>query len=423
MSCQIDFSSNETIEWKIDPNILDKKCEDGGTSIHEAMSANCEYAGTFTMKFVNKKVCDEIGCKIGKSSEASLKRMNKGDTSSVKTSDGYCNFHTHPFSCYSGEKTVWGWPSGEDMSASVGFVMRGNLFHLVFTMEGIYCIQTNPNFMNILNDDKLLKKKFPKEDPSFIRGIVVCLIESYFKSTHGHRGVGYNIREHENKNKCICTPQDWVTFANKFKFKNFTEKKNTCSDNIKCNGVPTYSQEDKTDTLSFDEYFSVYGFDMRTMDKKGSCYDLTENYSEDKIHKIVKKHLNSIVKLFNSENTITNNPKDKWKQGQWFKVSFFPNEFKIHNDFVPFDEWLNYMCDEPGSVSESIHSFWKDCITKKNGAAFQFSKQYPVKVVFRTVKNKEDCTLSEKDNQLKKRSIQKYGNKKVSAFGNNKRKR
>ena len=55
-----------------------------------------------------------------------------GASDSVQAPEGIANFHTHPISCYVGEGTVWGWPSGEDIRETFLFGMKGSVVHLVF---------------------------------------------------------------------------------------------------------------------------------------------------------------------------------------------------------------------------------------------------------------------------------------------------
>jgi hypothetical protein len=104
---------------------------------------------------------------------------NKGDAESVYTPNNVINFHTHPVSAYNGGYTVWGWPSGEDVRETLKFAMAGNKAHLVFTVEGLYTIQISPC--------KLIKLKQLLDSEE--RGILIFLIEEYFKCIHNFRCV------------------------------------------------------------------------------------------------------------------------------------------------------------------------------------------------------------------------------------------
>ena len=102
---------------------------------------------------------------------------NEGDSDSVYTPNSVINYHTHPVHCYTDAKTAFGSPSGEDYRETVKFALAGNKAHIVFTVEGLYIIQISPckikRMKEILTDRQ--------------RGILVFLIEEYFKTTHGFR--------------------------------------------------------------------------------------------------------------------------------------------------------------------------------------------------------------------------------------------
>lgn len=101
-----------------------------------------EYAGTITFEDTNcrkvngDKVCD----KMYKNSS-----LKKGNGDSVSTPLAVVNFHTHPKICYINENVIYGWPSGEDMRECINFAKKGNLIHLIMSMEGTYSIVTTIN--------------------------------------------------------------------------------------------------------------------------------------------------------------------------------------------------------------------------------------------------------------------------------------
>lgn len=85
-------------------------------------------------------------------------KINKGNKDSVLTPDGIINFHTHPKSCYDRERVIFGWPSGEDMFQIINFSKRGNLLHIIFTLEGAYIINSLENINT--SDNKKLEEVF-----------------------------------------------------------------------------------------------------------------------------------------------------------------------------------------------------------------------------------------------------------------------
>ena len=205
--CEFDLNSSKKIKWIIDTSEIYNLCRKQKINIHDALFKKVEYAGNFEMHQISdRKKCTSLtNCTFDKVNRIKMGSMNKGSTSSVKTKHGYCNFHTHPIICYEGmgnpeDATIWGWPSGEDMREAIMFLTRGNIIHLIFTLEGIYAIQVNPYFVNILLNDKYFNDKKLGEKR---RGMVVSLIENYFKSTHGYRNVDYNTNICRNNQKCL----------------------------------------------------------------------------------------------------------------------------------------------------------------------------------------------------------------------------
>jgi hypothetical protein len=137
---------------------------------------------------------------------------NKGTSDSVYTPNNVINFHTHPVSAYNSGNTVWGWPSGEDIRETIKFALTGNKAHLVFTVEGLYTIQISPCKLNklktLLNDHE--------------RGIVIFLIEEYFKCTHNFRCVPEVNKL--NTNKIKITPYSFIDLANNFSLNNILKE-------------------------------------------------------------------------------------------------------------------------------------------------------------------------------------------------------
>ena len=138
---------------------------------------------------------------------------NKGDADSVYTPNNVINFHTHPISAYKQGETVWGWPSGEDIRETIKFALAGNKAHLVFTVEGLYTIQISPckikKMQNLLSSEE--------------RGILIFLVEEYFKTTHNFRGIE-EVKSLGSKNIEI-TPYSYVDFINNFDISNLVSSK------------------------------------------------------------------------------------------------------------------------------------------------------------------------------------------------------
>ena len=105
---------------------------------------------------------------------SSLKFKN-GKNDSVMTPLAVVNFHTHPLSCYIDAKTIWGWPSGEDLAQCLNFAKDNNLTHIIFAIEGTYVIDVNKVFLHYLQTNKKLF--------TLIRNN----IQEIFKLTHKHR--------------------------------------------------------------------------------------------------------------------------------------------------------------------------------------------------------------------------------------------
>jgi len=140
---------------------------------------------------------------------------NKGSSDSVVTHNNVINYHTHPISAYINANTVWGWPSGEDIRETIKFVLSGNKAHLVFTVEGLYTIQVSPC--------KIKKIKEMLDDTE--RGVLIFLIEEYFKSSHNFRGVE-EVNKLASKNIFI-TPYSYIDFVNSFDLINLLSKGST----------------------------------------------------------------------------------------------------------------------------------------------------------------------------------------------------
>jgi len=121
--------SKTTVNWVLSKDFIEK--------IKLSLKNDLvEIAGKilFEDDICNKPVCNK---------RSSNFKINKGDKDSVSTPHGIINFHTHPKRCYEDSDCIYGWPSGEDMAQCISFAKRGNLIHIVFTLEGAYIIKVN----------------------------------------------------------------------------------------------------------------------------------------------------------------------------------------------------------------------------------------------------------------------------------------
>ena len=140
--------------------------------------------------------------------------INEGDEGSVYTPNNIINYHTHPINAYINADTAFGAPSGEDYRECIKFALAGNKAHIVFTVEGLYIIQISPckikKIKELLNDTE--------------RGILIFLIEEYFKTTHNFRCVD-ELNKLSSK-EIFINPYSFADFANTFDIPNLLAKEN-----------------------------------------------------------------------------------------------------------------------------------------------------------------------------------------------------
>ena len=289
------LKKDKIITWKVDEN--------DWANLYDLLYDDQEWAGDINFGYTT---CSKNGC----SKTGNVKKPNGGGKDSVKAPDTLVNFHTHPVSCYLAEKTILGWPSGEDMRESVHFGLKGNAAHLVLTMEGTYVIQVNPQILKVLK----------KMKTNMNRGLAISCMESYFKATHAFRTVSANTALVVN-NKDVITPNFFCKFSNEFNFKNLYKKTNSCEASLPCNGVPVHEGK-KIFTNNFSKYIDDYGIEVYSVDSSGNTVSgPITNVS--KIKKQLKGKKNCLDKVFSSNFT-----KNKfYKPGQWFNVTFFANKF------------------------------------------------------------------------------------------------
>lgn len=431
MACNIDINSSKTVDWIVSQ-------ETSNQGVFKVMYDNFEYAGYVTINYSHKKDCSSGSCRLTLQKESKIDKCNRGESASVKTMDGYCNFHTHPLACYQGEDTLWGWPSGEDMRECVGFAMRGNLVHMVYTMEGIYTIQVNPNFTSLLLSNQSLEHLLyttnnkQNLDVNDLRGLLVGLIEAYFKSTHGHRTREYSESFGKNPTKKdygVCMPQDWVDYSNNFTFGNLLQGgKNSCSNMLRCDGFPDFTRK-TNGTVDINNYFNQYGFDCYSMSDKGKISRSSKN--ETVCLKFLTENIDVVIKYFNRIPNQINFGNESWKPGQWFHVKLFQNTFfcPMKNTQITFDDWMSGNCIEQKvqTVTQRIQEYWQWSKDQFNqGQQVIFFPEVRIKFKpFLPEGSKTECSLTgEKSNQNQIITwLKGHTNSNSTNFGPNRRKK
>ena len=270
---------------------------------------------------------------------------NEGDEGSVYTPNNVINYHTHPINAYRNGKTSYGCPSGEDYRETLKFALNGNKAHLVFTVEGLYTIQVSPC--------KIKKMKELLNDVE--RGILIFLIEEYFKSNHDFRCVD-ELNE-LNGRKIHINPYSFVDFANTFDITNVLVNKQTTFKKPKDipiyktghtgihsdKNIQQYSGLDKNHSFSkipnmgfpvvTDDYITTKTLkNYLTTDDLENLRRINQFGDEDSlndktINDLVEK-LKIISKDFNSAPC-----KIEWNSNPnaWFFVNFFPTQHYINN--------------------------------------------------------------------------------------------
>uniref|UniRef100_A0A6C0KE15 Uncharacterized protein n=1 Tax=viral metagenome TaxID=1070528 RepID=A0A6C0KE15_9ZZZZ len=231
--------------------------------------------------------------------------IKKGNKDSVYTPLGVSVFHVHPYSCYHDADVVWGWPSGEDISQTIAWSLKGNLLHTVFSVEGIYTIEVNPCFA------KYLGKIGNDQDADFKRGIIIKWVEEIGKSTHELRDV--DICE---KHRII--PQDWIELVNNLKI--------NCSVNngeavINCKSCP--HKEVITDTIRNYLNYTDNHMAIPTYNVNGSVTEMVTIQKSEFLEKV--KDICNTVHDFKCGETQT-------RGGKWKKNSIFYVDLHWHKE-------------------------------------------------------------------------------------------
>jgi len=312
MSCSINTES--VIDWEIKHDHINK--------LYKHLYDKKENAGQFHLDSATK------------SSHSSVTTM-AGEKDSVSAPDAIISWHSHPLSCYRQEKTVYGWPSGEDMRETIIYGMRGSCCHVIPSVEGTYVTQPNPCIvMSLINIENLVDiRQYPKIQKvknwgDFLRGFIILAIEIYFRSTHVFRTMDFF-----KNGKTGITAKDFVKFTNNSKLSNLFSSKNSDScGNLKCNKVGTYEGKKFLQT-SFHTYVKNYEKDASIfyISKKG-----TNTHSGINFLKVLESGGLHILETVNL-GKLCNFGKAEWKTGKMFKLTLYPNKVKYNGSFVEYE--------------------------------------------------------------------------------------
>lgn len=272
--------------------------------------------------------------------------LKEGHGDSVQVPEGFVNFHTHPIPCYIGEKTTFGWFSGEDVRETIIFAMKGTIAHLVMAVEGVYTMQISVCMLKafigidkrvpkILNNHKVLDqiwKKHPhhnsekkvEQTADILRGLIILLIEIYFRATH-------RFRSHDVDAKKCIKPKDYIKFVNAFEFSNMfnkDKKVSGCGD-IKCGGLPVY-EKNESESLDLKKYIYEYKeeTDFYAVSKEGKTLHMN----------IPKKTLLDVIpaiKELDIDGTIRG---CKGRIKKWFEMLYVPNKVTFNNKTQVFEQ-------------------------------------------------------------------------------------
>lgn len=345
--CSID-TSNGQLEW-----ILTKESM---LQVYPELSKNYELGGKFAFIYKN-------GIIHRRTSHNKIHK-NKGSKDSVSSPNGILNFHTHPISCYLQEKTIWGWPSGEDIRETIIFGLKGTLAHAVLAIEGCYLIQisncaiqhlinisTNKlpppklidHFFNAIKykntDTSSYLKNFEYDlnnpsDPKvltqifedILRGLIIVFIEIYFRSSHRFRAYSFN-------KKTKITPYDYIKMIDSFKIRNIINHKNKvsgCGNVIHCNGIPIGAKN----VTSLKKYIEDYEYD-------------TGFYICDKLGNVISVDI-PIRELLDIIPVIEEVTKQLDSCKEWFHLSLTENMILYNNNYydyikLPTDTQMNLL--------------------------------------------------------------------------------
>jgi len=258
---------------------------------------------------------------------------NVGSNDSVYTPNHVINYHTHPVSAYMNAKTVWGWPSGEDIREVIKFCLGGNKAHLVFTLEGLYTIQLSP-----------CKTKKLKELTDVQRGVLIFIIEEYFKCTHNFRCIS-EVNKLASEG-ILINPYSYIDYVKNFELSNINS-----NDNIEYRSTPQENTNghifNKFPNKGFIEY-SDKGI-IKTLSLKNFLDDFLDLSDFENINDMgerikgklsvmeFEKELNELFEIFDAKEC-----KQPWnnKPNLWFHVNFFPSNYFLGGDYLSGNKFI-----------------------------------------------------------------------------------
>jgi hypothetical protein len=192
-------------------NILKEMVESGGARIEKnGKISQKEISGCFY-------IADCKGgpdCKEGKIPTFKFS-LNKNQIKYNKDEDAEIapckyNFHTHPFSAYINNDTKYAWPSCSDYKAFlISFYNYGTFFHILASLEGIYIISINKdwiNSQNLLDNDtvKYIESKYDliKERNIYTPNKYIKIVNNYsYKGKEAIFKVFFSSYEKREKNE------------------------------------------------------------------------------------------------------------------------------------------------------------------------------------------------------------------------------
>lgn len=386
-------------EWSIDPESIQR--------MYPLLEEKIEIAGKYIVDEYSKR--NHILYKY---------ITQKGNSDSVQAPEGIVNFHTHPYSCYSMEETVWGWPSAEDIRETILFTQKGSVAHFVLAVEGVYMLQVNPCIIQtyihieylvkdelnkiykskkalgiynkIINnickskynssekdiffkdkeyDMKKLKYELKEYNKNgyinnyllsiscdIFRGIIVLCLEIYFRATH-------RFRLHDINSDNYMTPDDFIKFVNSFKLVNIFSKGKDIKGcgNLTCSGVPVF--ETRKSTQKFNSYLIDY--------EKSTGFYLVNNHGDTLSLHMTLYSINNLFPYI-KDLLIQSKPKCKnryrsgnftWKDN-WFHMTMIPNLIKINNKLIRYDSKELTGDDRFNFIKSKEHNIYIDGIPK-----------------------------------------------------------
>jgi hypothetical protein len=314
---------------------------DSSAEIHTWKIPSKEISGLYSNLEKDHEIAGKLDVHVDQKSTGKF-TIVKGNKDSVEAPVDIVNYHTHPAPCYVGESTVWGWPSGEDFRETVIFGLKGCVAHLVLSIEGVYVLQVNPCILeNLCNLDQTMnlasiKKLFPKDIVKkykneslydLLRGVIIIIIEIFFRSTHAFRAYDFN-EEHSQ-----VYPDDFIKFCNAFKMNNvFLDNELENCGELRCNGIWTYDNN-LYERLNFKKYINEY-------ENETTVYLCDKHGETSNTHTKLKslfKGKNKLIDFIKNLKLGTNckYPKQMWNDF-WFQVSLVPNEVFINNKWVMY---------------------------------------------------------------------------------------